>query len=438
MSPAQMQRLRGAISGRLPDNRPFLREDVSEIANGVAYSGTRGSPRREGTAEPRPSERACAEMTSMDCQEISIEFGQQGNDSEFVLDGWAGPDSNHRWAVGSQSALRFGPVCSERNVLLTIGAAPYRCAKGLAQGVIVLVNNANVGRIEMTSGRDEFALFLRANLFFQDRENFIRFLYRSCACPSGLPGDDQRELAVSFDKVVLQPTDFEVLASPRLLPRLADPERTPESLKELAGRFQSLGQNCEVGLWQRRCGSELQGLLRFSSIRLHKLLWGVRTGFNGIDDPDKLSLRCSEPGGEYMGHHSFYGLDYHTFRKEGQIDPEIFAPKERARLRYLAAMLMEELKAGEKIFVIHGGAEPLNQDRLIPLFMAVKAHNSEARLLYVSTVGSEFSALVNRVEECGRGLFHGYLRRFAPNDQVPTFDFEGWTEVCASVAAVIG
>jgi hypothetical protein len=190
-------------------------------------------------------------------------------------------------------------------------------------------------------------------------------------------------------------------------------------------------------MWQRRCGAEPLGLLRFASARLNNVLSGVRSDFVAIDDQARLTMKCGQPGGEYMGHHDFYELDYHTFRYEGQLDLSSFFPNEPARLRYLARELMEQITCAERTFVIQRGNPQLTQEEVIPLLLAMRARNPQVTLLYVTALGGEFASLRGRVERCAPGLFHGYLERLAPAEHAYDCDVEGWLRICSAVAAAL-
>src|ERR1041384_3955367 len=71
-------------------------------------------------------------------------------------------------------------------------------------------------------------------------------------------------------------------------------------LRELMLRFESIGENCEFGLVQRRCGAEPLGLFRFASAPLPKLLAGLGARFEGLSHPDNLDVQLSQNGREYL------------------------------------------------------------------------------------------------------------------------------------------
>jgi len=53
------------------------------------------------------------------------------------------------------------------------------------------------------------------------------------------------------------------------------------SAQELMYRFESLGDNCEFGLVQRRCGAEPLGLFRFASIGTEQVARALEAGLEG-------------------------------------------------------------------------------------------------------------------------------------------------------------
>ena len=52
--------------------------------------------------------------------------------------------------------------------------------------------------------------------------------------------------------------------------------------RELVVHFESLGDNCELGLVQRRAGVEPLGLLRFAGVPLRNLVRGLNARFANI------------------------------------------------------------------------------------------------------------------------------------------------------------
>ena len=206
-------------------------------------------------------------------------------------------------------------------------------------------------------------------------------------------------------------------------------ERTGLTLPDLAARFESLGDNCEFGLFQRRCDTEPMGLLRFSGSFSHDVIRGIEREFDGICDPADIVPKLEGNGEkrEFMIYERKYGLVYHTFIYEGERTPELMARQESTRLKFLRRKFLEELEAGEKIFVFKSGS-PIQEAQVLPLFMALNA-KAPNTLLWV--VPEEANKPSGTVEVTMNGLLKAYIDRFAPGDDARDLSFEAWVRICA-------
>ena len=191
------------------------------------------------------------------------------------------------------------------------------------------------------------------------------------------------------------------------------PERSPEEIQRIAERCQSLGQNYEFGLWQRRCNAKPLSLLPFASSHVEQLLYGLRSDFAGIDDASLLKVEANKTDREFMGHHAYYGLAYQTGKTAPKIKLAKFTKEEPERLGFLARMLLEQIDTADKICVAHQ-FDLLTDEHVMPLSLALRARNPEVRLLYVSGSGCAKPAL-------------------APSENAYDLDVEGWLKLCAAV-----
>ena len=362
---------------------------------------------------------------------FALPFGTPAADVPHLLEGWSGPEGTFRWAIGPECGLRL-PVLRREDYFLTLTLAPVPLPKRPAQQITLVVNDT-IARRFAVAATGEYSIYLPKELLRKGQDNTLRFLFGYFASPGELATSEDRPLTVAFHRLSLDAANFEPFARSSLLPLApAEPERTPEELQQIAERFQSLGQNCEFGLWQRRCNAEPLGLLRFASIHMEHLLHGLRTDFAGVDDPSLLKIEPNKADGEFMGHHAYYGLDYHTGKSAAKTKLSKFTKEEPERLGYLARMLLEQIDTAERIFVAHR-FDLLNDENVMPLFLALRARNPEAQLLYVTGLGGANPALAGRVEQTAPGLFHGYLARLAPSENAYDLDFDGWLKLCAAV-----
>src|SRR4029077_19430059 len=131
----------------------------------------------------------------------------------------------------------------------------------------------------------------------------IKFIHPDAAKPSDVNGvSDLREIAFAFERLhfsrerdqARQPAATGTV----LLSGATDFATLPPD--QLMMRFESLGENCEFGLAQRRCGAEPLGLLRFASAPLPVLLAGLRGRFEGMGDPEQIDIQVSTNRQEYL------------------------------------------------------------------------------------------------------------------------------------------
>src|SRR5689334_23292329 len=118
---------------------------------------------------------------------------------------------------------------------------------------------------------------------------------------------------------------------------------------ELVLKFESLGDNCELGLVQRRVGVEPLGLLRFAGAPLPHLLRALAARFEGIADPGQI--RVQPENGEYMIKLAKYDFVYHADVKVGEADPEALQRQQIRTVGFLARKLVADLENSSKIMV---------------------------------------------------------------------------------------
>jgi hypothetical protein len=191
-------------------------------------------------------------------------------------------------------------------------------------------------------------------------------------------------------------------------------------------RFESLGENCELGLVQRQCGAEPLGLLRFASAPLPKLLAALRARFAGMGMPGNIAVELSANRQEYMVHDKTFGFNYHAWVRLGEQTPAEIHAREVRRVPFLVRKMIEDLTAGEKIFVYHG-MEPLSLASARNLAAAIRGYGPGTLLWVEQTNEPHRLGTVTCVEE---GLLLGCIDRFAPADNAHDFSYFLWTKVC--------
>jgi hypothetical protein len=353
-------------------------------------------------------------------------FVAQGNGGEIIGQGWAGPEAGFTWTNGGQATLRLPKPAIPAHYFLRIQCTPYIVRDLIpSQRVLISADGREIGAVKLK----EFAIIdcdfpwealaggdpiLELTLDLPDAKQPLEL---------GL-SDDDRSLGLAVESVSL------VRLSPASEPELQEVIKPDEvALDTLMLKFESLGENCEFGLAQRRCGAEPLGLFRFSSAPLPKLLNAFRSKFKGMGGANSIAVQESSNGSEYMVLDKRFGFLFHAWVLVGERSPEEVKLREMRRIPFLVRKLTEEMMLGEKTFVYHG-METVTLDQARDLSAALREFGP-ATLLWVELADEEHAA--GTVEMIEPGLLKGYMDRFAPGENAHDLSLEGWIALCRNV-----
>jgi len=363
-----------------------------------------------------------ADMTDGKLAVVSeYSFGEAQNGAEVTGQGWAMPEASFTWSNAGEATIDLPTPTIPGDYILHIRCSPYAVADlNKTQRVVLTINGKEIGTMRLS----EIAV-LDCDLpwpMIADREKIrLAFQFPDAVRPAELGlGGDERLLSIAVRSVSLL----------RLTSRSANEgdgqDRTPPDLPELALAFESLGENCEFGLVQRRFGAEPLGLLRFSSTPLPKLSDALRAKFKGLGNPSNIEVQESSNGREYMVLDKRFGFLYHAWVMVGEQKPEDIAVREARRLPLLIRKLTEDLTIGEKIFVFHG-MNPLTVDQAKELAALLREYGPST-LLWVEQADANHKP--GSVERIVPGLLKGYMDRFAPGENAHDLSIGCWTELC--------
>jgi hypothetical protein len=383
--------------------------------------------------------------------ELTIGFGASGNSQGYLGGGWARAEASFTWATGAESHLILPRGKDAEEYILTLDVVPFLHDPELpTQRLIVSVNDTVIGS-SLLVRPSLLGYRIPAELMRRQERVLLTLQHPDAARPADFSvSADPRSLAFSLSEVKLYrmteapPEQARPLPPGLMLDGGSDrlfgsrvhmeltewvTRRSGMTLPQLAMRFESLGENCEFGLLQRRCDSEPLGLLRFSSTFLRNLIRGLDNGFEGLGEAEEVEPRLEGEGRkEYMIHEKRYGLVYHTFIYEGQRSQWLMREQESARLKFLRRKFVEELEAAEKIFVYKRNSA-VSEEEILPLYLALNRYGNNT-LLWV--VPAEPGRPSGTVEVAMTGLLKAYIDRFAPDENAHAFSFEGWIKVCAN------
>jgi hypothetical protein len=183
---------------------------------------------------------------------------------------------------------------------------------------------------------------------------------------------------------------------------------------QLSMEFESLGDNCELGLVQRGLGAEPLGLLRFSFVYLAQAFRGIDTNFDRVGSRLRAIVEGKE--NEWMVRDPDYDLRWHTFLLSNQATHEEIMARETKKTAFLHQKLLKDIASSEKIFVVKSRERPAELEQIMALHLAL---NRTAPNYLLWATAADQSHPVGFVEEIAPRLLHG---RIASSDK----DIPGW------------
>jgi hypothetical protein len=190
--------------------------------------------------------------------------------------------------------------------------------------------------------------------------------------------------------------------------------------------FESLGDNCEFGIVQRKLGLEVLNIFRFCNVKLPDLVSALTDDLTAVSDPSSVTvdLNDADPR-EYVLTLSAYNMHWHTFSHENEVDSLALWRDHTVKLSYLRRKFYEGLRAGRKTYVIkHPERVPMG--RAVALLLELNRHG-RATLLCVEPASGKRRP--GEVELLIPGLMRGYVERFAPEASVDLADPADWLRV---------
>jgi hypothetical protein len=349
-------------------------------------------------------------------------FSQEGNAAKITEEGWATPEPQFTWTVEKLATITLPLPKSPGAYVLRIRCAPYLAPDSVRfQRLVILINGKEAGSARLVADT-LLDCEVPWSVLTQSEQLHIALQLPDAVQPSAIGrGEDHRLLGLAVKSLSL------LRVAPRAEQEVPSPvESDDRPLSELMLEFESLGENCEFGLVQRRCGAEPLGLFRFSSAPYARLLAGLRAHFKGLGAPHNIEVQVSQTGREFMVFDKRFGFLYHAWVSVGEEEPEEIFKRESRRLPLLIRKLNEELTSGDKIFVYHG-MDPLSLEQARALSKAMRAFGPTT-LLWVELADDHNPP--GAVVEIEPGLLKGHMDRFAPGENAHDLSLDCWIDMC--------
>jgi tetratricopeptide (TPR) repeat protein len=183
--------------------------------------------------------------------------------------------------------------------------------------------------------------------------------------------------------------------------------------RALLMQFESLGgggHGCEFGIFQRYCGAEPLGLLRWADVYQEHLSIALETEFAGIGDPEFTNIFVPDNSEEYWTTDSRYHMAMRSFVSVADVPLDRMRQQVTKRMKYLSRKLADDLRAGTKIFVYKNMKRNLTDAELQRLHVACRRYGDNT-LLYIRYEDAEHPC--GTVVVAGDGLLIGYIDHFS-------------------------
>jgi hypothetical protein len=380
-------------------------------------------------------------------------FSRSGTARQYLGEGWHHAEGNFSWTIADLARIDLPSPPGSGPHMLRMDFIPLTIPDAVpGQDFTVLVNGVTLGQFhavtestlamplpeEVVRGGDTLSIALhlpdarRPNEFGPTIDS--RLLGLACrrieteevtgrlAAAAVLRGDaaaSATPLAVSADFLDV-PADI-----------LADTLRRELAVNpaELLREFESLGDNCEFGIVQRKMGLEVLGLLRFGNAALRSLLSGLDDEFQAAMQPESMAIGTGDGDPpEYVLELPGYNIRWHTFVPVGEMDERAVLERESVKLGYLRRRFYQGLRSGRKIYVLKH-ERPLTLAEAMPVLLELNRYGPNT-LLYVGTATDGRRS--GSVDLMAPGLMRGHLAAFAPTDDVESVDPTDWLRLAGN------
>jgi hypothetical protein len=201
---------------------------------------------------------------------------------------------------------------------------------------------------------------------------------------------------------------------------------TAIDLSAIAARMESIGRNCEFGAVQQQMGADPTSLLRWAGTPKASLIEGLRDRFEGLAEEMTGTAvpSCNAPADQHWWLTcKRYGVLFHTHEVVAERTVEQATSAVRKRLRWLAAKLIEDIRADEKLFVFADktASEP---GEAWDLLAAMRSLGGRACLWSVA----ENPTLAGETMPMGDGLIGSWLPHLTEMSGAIDYQFEPWRD----------
>ena len=331
----------------------------------------------------------------------TIEFGAGGNGRHCLVAGWYPPEPDATWAAGIRSVLSIAAPFAPNGYFLEVDWMVQTSPPNTpAQAVRISVDGQPI--FNGAVSRNGMAAFLCPPPRLGAERLTITIDHPDMIQPSQrFGGADSRSLSLALRRVRVLNAEQTAISTPVYVAATringADPAAIAREaervagvgLAEVFGAFEAISGNCDMGLAMRAFGFESLSLLKFGGTLPGTAIRLLDTRFAGLGDSLQADV-ADNPEAEWMVDDAT-GLRFHSGQSSRDVTAADLLATFGPHLRRLADKLLEDIAAGDKIFVYAdhmdlGAARGL--ESVLPLYLALRRMGAQ-RLLWVCPAGRD-------------------------------------------------
>jgi hypothetical protein len=408
----------------------------------------------------QPPDEASAAQGGADAQPAPAEtrqtykFGRSGNVRPFLQEGWCKDDEASTWTSGNVAHIALPAPTGTGPHVLRMTGYPLTIPDVLpAQDITVTGHGVTLGQFS-AAGPTTVVMPLPVEVVrLGDTLPISLHLPGARRQADFIAGGDSRILGFSVGRIEIETLDAplraaaivrgDAAASPRPIASSAQfldatPDMLPAVIEQAIGmgvadmlkQFESLGENCEFGIVQRKLGVEVLGLLRFGYVPLESLLVALDDDFQAALQLSEISVRVHREtqNPEYILEIPRYRFRLHTFVSPDETPESVVLEREAVKLGYLRRRFYAGLQAGRKIYLLKH-EQPLVLAEAMAVFLKLNRYGQN-RMIYVTA--AQEGRRSGSVDLIAPGLMRAHMGVFAPSDAVDSVKPADWLRIAAN------
>ena len=284
-------------------------------------------------------------------------FGAVNAPASYMFGSWLRPEETCTWALTPGCGLSIPMRSCDESLAVLIDIAPAtRLPDRPSRRMVVSVRGREVLDLEV---RNRGVFLIPVGTVHSGESLELTFGFDEAL---DMPGETI-PLAIVFYKAWIieygHMTAMPMINVPSLVQETSEDTKAVveallgKALADFLMKFESLGHSCDFGIFQRECGADPLGLLRFAGITTPKLVEGLIDRFALLALPGTVEANVvADWNNEYCMFDKSYGIASRSFLTPAQAAPDQLIAREMKRLPFLKEIFLETVDQAGKTFVL--------------------------------------------------------------------------------------